>query len=131
MSIQDNKKVVTDFWTAFSTSDFDSALGMLAEDATWTVQGKTALSGTYNKAEFTGLLSQVTPRAPGGIKVTPKQLTAEDNRVSVEAESYAEITNGRVYENIYHFMFELRDGQITAVREYLDTEHVTEILVAE
>jgi hypothetical protein len=52
-------------------------------------------------------------------------MTAEDDRVSVEAESYGEITNGKTYENIYHFMFVIRDGKVAAIREYMDTEHVT------
>lgn len=127
MSTADNKALVTKFWDAFSASKFDAALGMLSDDATWWVAGSTALSGKYTKPEFKELLGNVTGSAPQGIKVTPKQLTAEDNRVSVEAESYAEISNGKTYRNIYHFMMECRDGKICAVREYLDTEHVTEV----
>ncbi len=127
MSTADNKALVTKFWDAFSTSKFDTALGMLSDDATWWVAGTTALSGKYTKPEFEVLLGNVAGNAPQGIKVTPKQLTAEDNRVSVEAESYAEISNGKTYRNIYHFMMECHDGKISAVREYLDTEHVTEV----
>lgn len=127
MSTADNKALVTKFWDAFSASNFDAALGMLSDDATWWVAGTTALSGKYTKPEFEALLGNVAGNAPEGIKVTPKQLTAEDNRVSVEAESYAEISNGKIYRNIYHFMMECRDGKISAVREYLDTEHVTEV----
>lgn len=127
MSTADNKALVTKFWDAFSASKFDDALALLSDDATWWVAGTTALSGTYTKPEFATLLADVTGSAPRGIQVTPKQLTAEDNRVSVEAESYGEISNGKTYRNIYHFMMECRDGRISAVREYLDTEHVTEI----
>lgn len=127
MSTADNKALVTRFWNAFSASKFDDALGMLSEDATWWVAGSTALSGKYTKPEFKELLGNVTGSAPKGIQVTPNQLTAEDNRVSVEAESYGEISNGKTYRNIYHFMMECRDGKISAVREYLDTEHVTEV----
>lgn len=127
MGIAENKALVTTFWEAFSAADYDRAAAMLSDDATWWVAGKTALSGTYTKPEFVGLLNQVTPQAPGGIQVTPKQLTAEGDRVSVEAVSHGEITNGKVYQNIYHFMMEVRDGKICAVREYLDTEHVTEV----
>lgn len=127
MSTAANKALVTSFWEAFSASKFDDALAMLSEDATWTVMGSTVLSGKYTKPEFTKLLGDVGGNAPKGIAVTPKQLTAEDNRVSIEAESYAEISNGKTYQNIYHFMMECRDGKISAVREYLDTEHVTDV----
>ena len=48
----------------------------------------------------------------------------------METESYAELTNGRVYNNLYHFVFIVRDGKIAGVKEFLDTEHTTAIFVA-
>ncbi len=125
MTVEENKALVTRFWHAFSSGRYDEVLGMLSDDATWWVAGKTALSGTYSKLEFEKLLGQITPMAPKGLRVTPKLLTADGDRVSVEAESFAEINNGRTYNNIYHFMMVIRDGRFSAVREYLDTEHVT------
>lgn len=125
MSIESNKALVTEFWQTFSAGKYDAVLAMMAEDATWWVAGTTMLSKTYTKAEFAGLLGQVAPMAPKGLRVTPKLLTAEADRVSVEAESYAEFTNGRTYRNSYHFMMVIRDGKFLAIREYLDTEHVT------
>ena len=101
--------------------------------STWWVAGTTALSGTYSKSELGKLLDRIVPMAPKGLRVTPtlltaegKFLTAESDRVSVEAVSYAEFTNGRTYQNIYHFMMIIRDGKFLAVRVYLDTEHVTD-----
>jgi ketosteroid isomerase-like protein len=58
-------------------------------------------------------------------------LTAEDNRVAMEAVSYGERSNGRIYKNFYHFQHEIRDGKLVAVREYLDTDHAYRILLAE
>ena len=125
MSIEDNKALVTKFWQSFSDGKFDDVLGMLAEDATWWVAGTTMLSKTYTKTEFAALLGAVTPMAPKGLRVTPTALCAEGERVSVEAVSYGEFTNGRVYKNEYHFMMVIRGGKFVSVREYLDTEHVT------
>ena len=127
MGIADNKALVTQFWETFSAGDYPGAAAMLSDDATWWVAGSTDLSGTYTKPEFVALLGQVTPMAPKGLTVTPNLLTAEDDRVSVEAVSHGEITNGKTYKNIYHFMMVCRDGKICAVREYLDTEHVTDV----
>ena len=125
MSAAENKALVTSFWEAFSSGRYDDAVDMMADDATWWVAGSTALSGTYTKPEFKALLGNVTSMAPKGIRVTPTLLTAEDDRVSMEAESYAEISNGRTYNNLYHFMMVVRDGKFSTIREYLDTEHVT------
>ena len=113
------------FWETFSSGDYTAAVNLLSDDATWWVAGSTALSGTYDKAAFAVLLGQVTGMLPQGIRVTPTTLTAEGERVAVEAESYGEVANGRTYRNLYHFLFECRDGRIAGVREYLDTEHVT------
>jgi len=125
MGIAENKALVERFWAAFSAGRLDEALGLLGEDCTWWVAGTTALSKTYDKGEFATLLAGIAPLAPKGITVTPVALTAEGDRVAVEATSYAEFTNGRVYRNEYHFLMEVRDGRIVRVREYLDTEHVT------
>jgi ketosteroid isomerase-like protein len=55
--------------------------------------------------------------------MTVKGMVAEGDRVAVEAESHGELANGRVYRQSYHFLFEFRGGRISAVREYLDTQH--------
>jgi len=125
--LETNKAVVKRFWQAFSASRFDDALALLAADATWWVAGATDISGSYTKAECTRLVAGVSEGSEGGIQVTPTQLTAEGDRVSMEATSYGPMKNGKECRNIYHFMHELRDGTICAVREYMDTEHVTEV----
>ena len=66
----------------------------------------------------------------GAIRLTPEAFTAEGERVAVETESYAELKNGRTYNNHYHFVFEVRDGMIQSIKEYLDTEHTRAIFLA-
>lgn len=122
-----NKDVVKAFWLAFSESRFDDALGLLTDDATWTVKGKTHISATYSKAQFSELVHGIAESTEAGITVTPSLLTAEADRVSMEAISHGPLKNGRVYQNEYHFMHIVRGDKLAAVREYLDTEHVTEI----
>ena len=70
---------------------------MLDESATWWVAGKTKLSGKYNKQDFRIFYQRFRPSS-NGIKVTPSSMTAEENRVSMEADSYAELTNGKIYK---------------------------------
>lgn len=129
MSAEANKGVVLGFFENFSAGKFDDALGMMSDDATWWVAGKFELSGTKTKAEFAELVKGIGSAMPNGLKITPKGLLAEGDSVAVEAESYGELANGKVYNNEYHFLIELADGKISAVREYLDTMHAKEILV--
>ncbi len=123
----DNKDLVLEFWAAFSASRFDEALALLAEDATWWVAGTTSISGTYSKPEFAELVAGVAEGTENGVQVTATTLTIQDDRVAMEADSFAQMKDGKVYRNKYHFMHVIKDGKITAVREYMDTEHVTEI----
>ncbi len=129
MSIEANKGIVLGLFENLSAGKIDAVLDAMADTATWWVAGNFELSGTKTKAEFGELLKGVTSAMPNGLKITPKVVIAEGDRVSVEAESYGEMANGKVYNNQYHFMIEVRDGKVQAVREYLDTIHAKEILV--
>lgn len=127
---ESNKAVVRDYFAKFSAGKVDEALAMMSDDCTWWIAGKFELSGTKTKAEMAELLKGMGDTIPNGLAITIKGLTAEGDRVAVEAESYGELVNGKVYNNEYHFMIEMSGGKISAVREYLDTIHAKEILVA-
>jgi len=129
---EENKKVVTEFMEVFSSGDVDGILGSLTDDATWWVAGDIpGISGTKDKAGFGEMLGGIAEgTTTGAIRLTPLAFTAEGERVAVETESYAELKNGRVYNNLYHFVFTVRDGKISSVKEFLDTEHTTAVFVA-
>ena len=129
MSIEANKGLVLGLFENLSAGKIEAVLDAMTDTATWWVAGNFELSGTKTKAEFGELLKGVTAAMPNGLKITPKVVIAEGDRVSVEATSYAELANGKVYNNQYHFMIEVSDGKVQAVREYLDTIHAKEILV--
>ena len=92
------------------------------------------LSGQVNalklktKAGIGEILNNLVPATKNGLSITPKAMVAEGDKVAVEAESYGEFPNGRVYNNEYHFLVVVRDGKISAVKEYLDTMHTAEII---
>ena len=121
-----NKQIVMDFWKAFSNSDVETAMSLMHNEGTWWIQGDTAISGVYTKAQYTDLVNGVGENTENGIQVTFKEITAEDNRVAVEAESYGVLKNGKIYQNTLHLQHVIVDGKLMAVREYLDTRHVQE-----
>ncbi len=122
-----NKKLVLEFWEKFSAGRTDEVLAMMSESGTWWVAGNFPLSGTRDKKQFRELLNGIADACEGPIRITPKGLTAEGDRVAVEAESYAKLKNGRVYNNQYHFLMEVRGGKIERIREYLDTMHTNAV----
>lgn len=128
MSAQANKKIVTDFLEKFSAGDHAAALEMMAEDGTWWVAGSMPISGTKTKAEFQQLLGGVGEMIDGPLTISPYAMTAEGKRVAVEATSSAEHVNGKSYRNEYHFLFVVKNGKISEVKEYLDTIHANDVL---
>ena len=120
-----NKALVTEFMQVFSTGDVERVLGYLSDSATWWVSGSLeGVSGTKTKEEFGQLLGGIgASTKAGAVTLTPSAFTAEGDRVAVEAESHAELKNDGVYNNLYHFLFEIRDGRIERVKEFMDTDH--------
>ena len=65
---------------------------------------------------------------PQGLIFTLYEMTAEGERVALEAESHGLHTSGKTYNNHYHFLFRIRDGKIAEIREYADTAHARDVL---
>jgi ketosteroid isomerase-like protein len=130
MSAEANKKIVLGFFENLSAGKVDDALALMADTGTWWVAGKFDLAGTKTKAQFAELFKGLVGSMPKGLRITPKGITAEGDRVAVEAEGYGEVNNGKVYNNLYHFLVEVRDGKIQAVREYMDTLHVKDVFLS-
>lgn len=134
MSLEDNKKLVADFFACFGRKDIDGAMNMMTDDGTWWIGGTPELfsiAGTQSKAAMTELLKSLVPITKGGLEIIPSLMTAEEDRVAVKARSYAEFPKGFVYQNQYHFLVTVRDGKIASVEEFLDTMHTNELLKAE
>jgi ketosteroid isomerase-like protein len=128
MSVEENKRVVMGLFEAMNAGNADAVMGALADSATWWVAGNFPLSGTKTKAQFGELLAGLAPQIDGALRLTPIGVTADGERVAVEADSYAKLKNGRTYQNQYHFLFIVRDGKIQDVKEYMDTMHANQVL---
>src|SRR3546814_7528656 len=50
-----------------------------------------------------------------GHKSTVHGITAEGDRVAIETETYAEIDNGRVYNNTFHWVMVFQNDQIKEI----------------
>lgn len=130
--MSDPKATVRAFLATFSSGDVDAVLASLTDDATWWVAGHIdGMSGTNDKRTLGTLLRAVKPlyRA-GALRITPSSMISEGDLVACEASSHAELQDGRVYANEYHFLFEVAGDRIRRVREYSDTHHMLETFSA-
>jgi len=131
MSVEANRRIVLDFLGHYAAGRYSSALAMLADDARWWLPGhpdEFPAAGWADKATVERRLAANLKLLPHGLEITTGAVTAEEDRVAIEAESRATLVNGRLYHNRYHFLFVLRAGRIVAVKEYLDTLHAREAL---
>lgn len=129
MSTAANKKLVQQAWNAISAGDVDSFMAALADDVTWTFFGSHRFAGTFRgKNELVAkLFSPLGEVLEDGIKVRIDSITAEDDRVVIEAKGSARSKSGKAYDNDYCIVITLGDGKIRQVREYLDSELVTSV----
>jgi len=129
LSMNDPKTIVSNFLATFSTGQVDAILAGLAEGATWQVCGGIqGMSGTYGKQELGELLrGAVALYREGALRITPTSMISEGSKVATEAESFATLTNGRIYNNRYHFLFEIAGDKVLRVTEYMDTMHAWDV----
>lgn len=128
MGIEENKRIIREFMDATSAGDVERIVAAYAEDGVLQTMGSTLISGTYTREQVAAAAGHIFQIFPEGIAFTIHNMTAEGDRVAVEAESLGRHVSGKVYNNKYHFLAQLRDGKITRWAEYCDTELITDIL---
>jgi uncharacterized protein len=130
MSTEQNKAIAFRFFERFSLSDISGALDTMADDATWWIPGKKERSpaaGLYSKEKIGRLFHRMLGALKAGLKMQVISCIAEGESVAVEVVSSGDLKNGRQYRQEYHMLLRFRDGKITSVREYLDTQHANDV----
>lgn len=131
---QANKATCARLFERFSAGDVPGVLALMADDASWWLPGKPGqlpVVGTRSKAQIARLFQAMESQLEGPLAMTVKSAIAEGDEVAMEVESLGRLKNGRTYNQEYHFRIVLRDGKISAVREYLDTLHVQAVWFAD
>ncbi len=127
-SIEENKQFVRDFFDALNHGDVDRIVAAYADDGQLETMGNTLISGVATRDEIAAAAGGIYDVFPNGLRFTINDMVAEGDKVAVEAESEGEHVSGQTYANQYHFLFELRDGKLVSLKEYMDTELVTDVL---
>lgn len=111
-----NKKLALAYIDRMGHKDLDGALDLAAADARFWLAGP----GDMDRQGFRLFLSPFNQMILS-MKFDVVSVTAEDDRVAVEAKSAAELRNGKTYRNKYVFMFTSRNGKLSSVKEYSDS----------
>ena len=129
----DHKQRVREVMGAMSQRRVAPPVEAMAEDVSWRWMGVNQWSRTFEGKQM------VVDKLFGGATETlgPSSSTevhgihADGDCVVVEHSGRNEVSDGRRYDNNYCWVFRFQDGLIQEVREYLDTQLVTDTFGAD
>jgi uncharacterized protein len=126
MSVARNKQLVQEIFVELAKGNSRPFVESLADDVRWTLTGTTAWSKTYDgkQAVQSELLRPLFAQFADRYTAEATRLTAEDDRVVVEARGRVTTKAGQPYNNAYCYVFRLVDGRVKEITEYFDTELV-------
>jgi ketosteroid isomerase-like protein len=123
MSIEENVQTVKDFFAAIGRGDKQRLLALSAEDIEWIIPGEDwPLAGTHRGhaglADVLQKASEMEISSP-----TPPEYVAQGDRVLVVgyAKGKVKATN-KTFEDDWVFAITVRNGKLTNIREYIDTQ---------
>jgi uncharacterized protein len=134
----DSKQVVMALYAAYAAGDANQIVDWLHDDAVWTAPAGNAtqvalgLGSPEDAGEPRGandldreaiieFMAYNFARLFGNVTNQFRTVSAEGDVVVVEHRLSAILPNGRPYVNDYCFVYELRDGKVWRIREYMDT----------
>ncbi|MGA9672815.1 MAG: nuclear transport factor 2 family protein, partial [Terracidiphilus sp.] len=124
MSIQENVQIVKDFFAAMGSRDKQGLLALVAKDIEWIIPGEDwPLAGTHRGHAG---LADVLKKASEKIETTypkPPEFVALGDRVLVVGVATGKIkATNRAFEDHWVFDIAVRNGKLTNIREYIDTQ---------
>src|SRR6204780_1776231 len=124
MSTQENVQTVKDFFAAMGGSDRQGLLALSAEDIEWIIPGEDwPLAGTHRgHAGLTDFLQKASATVETSFP-EPPEFVAQGDRVLVVGFARGRIkATNRTWEDHWVFAITVRNGKVTNIREYIDTQ---------
>jgi len=124
MSTEKNVQTVKDFFAAIGRGDREGLLALVAEDIEWTIPGEDwPLAGTrHGHAGLADLVKTQSETMETSL-MEPREFVAQGDRVLVVGFARGKIkATNKTWEDDWIFAITVRDGRLTSIREYIDTQ---------
>lgn len=128
MNSEQSRQHVLDAWRTFAGRDPEQIAAVFTQDAEWlappgnaTARAIGGPSHMVGREALTHFLAIEFRKFFVEVAIEFRGVYADGERVVVEEHMTATLADGRPYANDYCFVFELQDGLIRRVREYMDT----------
>jgi len=132
------KETVQALYAAYAAGDPDRIAALLHPDVVWVAPAGNATQvalglgsadeagpprglNDLDRAAIVAFMAHDYPRFFANALFEPRSIVSEGGVVVTEHRISATLPNGRPYVNDYCFAYEVADGQVTAIREYMDT----------
>ena len=124
MSIQENVQIVKDFFAAMGRGDKQALLALSAEDIEWIIPGEDwPLAGTHRGHPGLADLLQKASEMGEISYPKPPEFVAQGDRILVVGVATGKIkATNKTFEDHWVFAITVRDGKLTNIREYIDTQ---------
>ena len=124
MSTQENVQIVKDFFSALGRRDKQGLLALSAEEIEWIVPGEGwPLAGTHRgHAGLENLLQKANETVETSYP-EPPEFVAQGDRVMMIGVATGKIkATNKPFQDDWVFDITVRDGKLTKIREYIDTQ---------
>lgn len=128
-TLEKNKQLASRYLELIAKGDADAVAEMFTDDGAIILQSRTLLPPEVRgKEAIRALIASLPSIFPEtGLRVIVDVLTAEGDRVAIQAHSEAIHASGKPYNNRYHFLLFFEDGKISESHEYFDSLLLTDV----
>ena len=132
MADTESEAAVRRFFEALNTGDLEKIRPNVHPDATWTPMGKTIPGAGVHVGrkgivdEFLGPIRGLF--VDGDPKNSIQNLFSKGDKVLAETHGTGTFRSGKVYDNRYCWVVEVKDGMILTIREYMDTAYILTVV---
>ena len=123
MSTQGNVQTVKSFFAAMGCGDRPGLLALSAEDIEWIIPGQDwPLAGTHRGHQGLADLLQKACEMETSFP-EPPEFVAQGDRVLMVGFATGKVkATNRTFEDHFVFAMTVRNGKVTNIREYIDTQ---------
>lgn len=122
--MSESVRVVKDFFAAVGRADRQALFALVSEDLEWIVPGEGwPLAGTHRgHAGLDAVLRMSSEQIETTYPVPPEYIAQGDRVLVIGVAKGRMKATGKAFEDPFVFAITVRDGRLTRIREYVDTQ---------
>lgn len=126
------EREVIKFFEILSSGDLEKLRAFLHPDASWQPMVKPGIPGAGLHHPRDAIIDEFLAPVrglfiPGDPKVHIDSIVSSGDKVMLETRGIGTLSDGREYNNLYAWAFELKDGKVWKIREYMDSAYISSL----